>query len=160
MSDVPNGRYQAQAVNVILGETRTGKEQMEIVWEICDGEHAGAQVTSLHYFTGGAKPITVELMKHLGWKEGGDLDLMRGKASITVYEETFNGMPQQKVRAFVPSADGIKTPENKRKSPAASKAFLSRLTGNGGGDAFDDDPGTPPPMPGDDAKPGSDDLPF
>jgi hypothetical protein len=156
---IPNGRYQAQVVEAIMGESHGGKDQLELIWEIAEGEHAGARVSSLSYFTGGAKAITLEMMKHLGWKEGDGLETITGKASISLYDDTYRGETTQKVKVYVPRADGTQTPESKRKSPAAAKAFLSRLT-NSGGDAFDDDPGTPPPMPGDDAKPGSDDLPF
>lgn len=155
---IPNGRYQAQVVEAIMGESYGGKDQLEIIWEIIEGEHTGARCSSLSYFSGGAKPITIEMMRYLGWTDGAGLEAITGKATISLYDDTYHGETTQKVKVYVPRAGGVQTPENKRKSPAASKAFLSRLT-NGGGDAFDD-PGTPPPMPGDDAKPGSDDLPF
>lgn len=172
---IPNGRYVARAVDAILGESGRGKEQLEITWEILgvkgdDGktaecEHTGAQVVSQHYFTGGAKPITMAMMKHVGWTEGADLDTLRGSASITLYDDTYQGETTQKVKVFVPQSGsgGYRTPEGKRKSPAAAKAFLSRLGDGGGssGGAFDDVPtDDPPPMPGDDAAPGTDDLPF
>lgn len=159
MSSIPNGRYQAQAIDAFMGESNGGKAVLEVVWEIIEGEHAGARVSSLSYFTGGAKQITLDMMRHIGL-QGSDLDTMRGKASISLYDDTYKGETTQKVRVFVPRADGTLTPENKRKSPAAAKALLESMMRDGSGDAFDDDPGTPPPMPGDDAKPGSDDLPF
>lgn len=153
-----NGKYTARVVGAILGESKNGKDQLEIMWEIIDGPEEGAQVSSQHYFTGGAKPITIEMMRHLGWTDGAELDTMRGTCKISVYEEEYRGELNQKVRVLTPRTGGYLTPENKRKSPSAAKAFLSRLTANSGGDAFgSDDPGTPPPMPGDDAK---DDLPF
>lgn len=160
MSDIPNGRYKARAIDAILGETMKGKAQLEITWEVIEGEHEGAQVTSQHFFTGGAKPITLAMMRHIGWSDGADLDTLRGTATISLYEHTYEGETSQKVRVYTPNAGGYRTPENKRKSPSAAKAFLDRLGGNGG-DAFDTpDPATPPPMPGDDAAPGKDDLPF
>lgn len=157
---IPNGRYHARAIGAVLGQSKGGKDLLEILWEIVDGPEEGGQVTSQSYFTGGAKPITIEMMRHLGWTDGADLDSIRGTATISIYDEEYQGQINQKVRVFVPRAGGFQTPENKRKSPEAAKAFLLRLTGGNSGDAFDDDPGTPPPMPGDDAKPGSDDLPF
>lgn len=132
---IPNGRYEARAVEAILGETNSGKEQLEIVWEIIGGEHEGAQCSSMSYFTGGAKPITIELMRFLGWSEGADLDSIRGTATISLYDEAYNGELRQKVRAYVPRA-GVQTPANKRKNPAQTKAFLSRLTAAPGQDTF------------------------
>jgi len=157
---IPNGRYQAQAIEAFMGESYGGKPLLEVRWEIIEGEHTGARCSSVSYMHGGAKDITLEMMRYLGWKEGDGLDTITGKASISLYDDTYKGETTQKVRVFVPRADGTLTPENKRKSPAAAKAFLASLTSGGGaGDAFDD-PGEPPPMPGDDAKPGSDDIPF
>lgn len=152
-----NGTYNARVVGALLGETRSGKDQLELLWEVIDGPEEGAQISSQHYFSGGAKPITLEVMQHLGWTAGADLDSIRGTCKISVYSEEYQGEIRQKVRVLTPRSGGFQTPDNKRKSPAAAKSFLARLTGGSSGDAFDDGP---PPMPGDDAKPGSDDLPF
>jgi hypothetical protein len=156
---IPNGRYEATAVNAILGETKGGKMQLEVIWEIAEGDHIGAQVSSMHYFTGEAKAWTLAMMAHAGCKDN-DLDTLRGKCSITLYDDEYKGEVRQKVRVNVPNPDGIQTPENKRKSASAAKTFLDRLTSGNGGGAFDG-VDSPPDMPGDDAKPGSDDpLPF
>lgn len=152
---IPNGRYAAQAINAFMGENNN-KHHIEVVWEVLEGEHQGAQVSSMHYLTGGAKEFTLAMMKHAGCVNN-DLDTLRGKCSITVYDDEYKGETRQKVRVFVPNPDGLQTPEKKRKSSSAAKAFLDRL--GGGGDAFEDSADSPPPMPGDDAK-DPDALPF
>jgi hypothetical protein len=157
---IPNGRYAARAIEAVLGESKNGKALLEIVWEITEGPEEGATVSSMNYFTGAAKPITIELMKHLGWSEGAELEAIRGTCTISIFEEEYNGELRQKVRAYVPRA-GVQTPENKRKSPAAAKAFLERLTG-GGGEAFEteDLPPEAHAAARKDAPKDGDDLPF
>jgi len=142
-----NGKYNAEIVDVVMGETRNGKEQLELVWKI--GEET---VSSFSYFTGGAKPITLRMLDHLGWKPGADLSAMIGATNdIALYDETYNGETRQKVRVLIPwvATGGVQTPEDKRYSSARAKSFLASLTAEPGADPLAG------AMEGDD-----DDLPF
>lgn len=146
---LPLGRYEeAEIVDAIyaeIGEYR--KPRIELVWSAIDPTTGEPDTeSSLHWFTGGAKDISLQALRHLGWKPGEDLSGLIGvKNQINVTERTSEGKTYRDAKPYIPFGGGVRTSDRERKSQAAAKAFLLSLTAPPGADplaaaaAADDD---------------------
>jgi hypothetical protein len=114
---ISDGKYTAKLVTAALCETAKGKAVLELGWEILDEDTKGEVVTSYHYFTGGAKTITIETMRALGWSEKTDLLAMVG-TTMPILGKTSDEWGQQ-WRPLVT--------RNVAMDSAKSKSFLASL---------------------------------
>ena len=73
-----DGFYMAKLVEATMCETQKGSPMLVLGWEIMDAGFEGTRVESQHFFTGGAKSISIETMKDCGWDESEDLLCMLG----------------------------------------------------------------------------------
>jgi hypothetical protein len=136
MPDIPAGRYKARAIEATLGLTNGNKEQVGVLFEILEGDQAGARITWYGYFHGttpekGAKNAkrTLESLRACGWK-GDDLTNLDGvtecEVELQVERDTYEGKERAKV-AWVNKIGGIAM-----KSPltgGAAQAFAAKMRG-------------------------------
>lgn len=152
-----DGRYQAQGVDAVLGYSKNGKQQIEILFEICDaGPAKGERISFTGSFSGGAAEYTLGAMRVCGWAPATPLSTCcKNKIEIEVYTETFTGrdggeQQAQRVRIRTPRTS-LQTPTDRRMTAEDGAKFLADLAGVA-------QPVTPskPRQSGDD----DDDLPF
>lgn len=179
---INEGRYKARGVEAALGFTGTGKEQVAILLEITEGEHAGDRITWYGFFTEKTTERTFESLRALGWS-GDDLaDLASTSANevsiVVEHEEDNEGTPRARVR-WINGGGGIAMRDTM--DAGAAKAFAARMKGQAIASRQRAKPGAPPangrsappstqrtPAPAprgaaahDDAPPpGDDDIPF
>lgn len=124
------GRYKARGVEGALGMTGTGREQVAVLVEVTQGEHAGEQLTWYGYFTEKTVDRTFESLRLLGW-EGDDLTDLRGinanEVSIEVeHEEDSEGRKRARVK-WINGGGGLVMKE--RLAEGAARAFAARMKG-------------------------------
>lgn len=115
------GYYTAKAVDAVLGHSRNGTKQIEIVLQV--GEET---VSFIGYFTEKATPYTKRKMKAAGWVAGAGLDTIRGECQIVVREEDYDGRMVQKIDIVLPR-EGPVTAEKDRMKVDEAAAFLAAL---------------------------------
>ena len=66
--ELKEGSYKAKPVSAYLGVSKNGKEQVEVVFALYDGEEiSGVERSAYLYFTGGAIQRSVEALKTCGF---------------------------------------------------------------------------------------------
>lgn len=111
MTLIPEGRYRAFAVPVTtmngdtwcqIGESKNGKPQAVVNFEILDGEEAGRRIAWFGYFTEKTAARTVEALRYCGFT-GDDLAAatvqpLEQEVEIVVNHETYEGKTSAKVQ--------------------------------------------------------------
>ena len=129
-----DGRYIAQGVEAVLGYARNGSQQIEILFEVCDGPAKGERIPFTGSFKGGAAEYTLASMRLCGWAPGRVVnECCKKKLEIEAYTEEYEdskGQKQtaQKVRIRTPRTT-LQTPMDRRMAPADAAKFLADLAG-------------------------------
>lgn len=103
MSNIEAGSYVGKAVpgSLQVGEANNGSPQVGCRIDILNEGYEGEQVTFYGSLNGGAIPITLRMLRDLGWA-GDSLDDQTGlgdvEARIRVYYEDYQGEQKQKVQ--------------------------------------------------------------
>ena len=162
-----NGVYRAKAIQGALGETKAGKEQVAVEFEILDEGFHGQRITWFGYFSEKTMDVTLRALRTMGW-QGDDLSDLTGitnnEVSLVVEQEEYEGKWTAKVR-WVNSLGGglgLKAPL----APDRAKTFAARMRAQVL--AFDKSEGTPrpsAPRPAPRTEPNrgtnpNDDIPF
>ena len=102
------GTHVARVIDVELGESRNGKEQLVLKFQIIDENDPdyGETINAYRYFTGGAAEWTIKDMRTCGWT-GYDMfsltaDDFPNDVEIVVENEEYNGKVYTKVRWINP----------------------------------------------------------
>lgn len=120
------GRYRARAVEGALGETKTGKPQVAVRFELLD--LAGEQITWHGYFTEKTTDTTLRALRTCGWR-GDMLDDLSGIESNEVslvleIQPDDQGQPRPQVR-WVNAAGGLAL--HSPLSADAARTFAARM---------------------------------
>jgi hypothetical protein len=167
---IAKGTYRARPLDAALGKTSTGKEQIAIMFELCDD--SAQRIAWYGYFTEQTFERTVESLRHLGW-QGDDLsvfgaglpeDATQEVEIVIDHEQNQDGEWRARVR-WINSGKGIAVKERLDENQA--RAFGAGMRGRvaalraskgerGNGHSTPRTPApTPPP-----AKTYDDDVPF
>lgn len=139
-----NGVYRARASSGALGETKGGKEQVAVEFEVLDDGFHGQRITWFGYFTDKTTEGTLRALRTMGWR-GDDLSDLGGiqdnEVSLVVEQEEYEGKWTAKVRWVnaIGGGVGLKAPL----SPDKAKAFAARMRAQVL--AFDKSEGAPKP---------------
>lgn len=95
------GTFKARAKEWALGLSSTSKEQVAVLFEITQGEHAGKSLTWFGYFTEQTTDRTLDSLRHCGW-DGDNFVELKGldanEVEIVVDEEEYEGKTRTKVQ--------------------------------------------------------------
>lgn len=95
------GTFKARAKEWGLGHSATGKEQVAVLFEVTQGEHAGKSFTWFGFFTENTTERTLDSLRHCGW-DGDNFVEMKGldsnEVEIVVEEEEYEGKVRTKVQ--------------------------------------------------------------
>lgn len=123
------GTHKARAKEWDLGISSTGNEQIAILFEIVEGEHAGKSRTWFGSFSDAAIDRTLDSMRHCGW-DGDSLATIDGlganEVEIVVEAEEYQGKVNEKIR-WVNKPAALKLKH--QLTGAARDAFASKLRG-------------------------------
>lgn len=123
------GTHKARAKEWDLGISSTGNEQIAIMFEIVEGEHAGKTRTWFGSFSDAAIDRTLDSMRHCGW-DGDSLATIDGlganEVEIVIEQEEYQGKLNEKVR-WVNKPAALKLKH--QLTGAARDAFASKLRG-------------------------------
>jgi hypothetical protein len=164
-SILPQGKYQAQAVEAALGETDTGKEQVAVRFKLLDPiEGCQDSITWYGYFTDKTLETTFKALRTAGWK-GQDLsdlsDLESQSTPEVVLVVEHEADQQNQVRAKVRWVNGTGGMALKKAlEPDKAKVFAAKMRGQLA--AFDQRSSLPKAdaTPKGKAAPAGDDIPF
>jgi hypothetical protein len=103
-----NGNYRARAIQGVLSETKGGKEQVAVEFELLDEGFVGQKITWYGYFTEKTWERTIKSLRACGWY-GDDISQLDGlsanEVSLVVEREEYEGKVRAKVQ-WVNSLDG------------------------------------------------------
>lgn len=95
------GTHKARAKEWALGHSSTGKEQIAILFEISQGEHAGKSITWFGYFTEATTDRTLDTMRYCGW-EGDNFAALEGldanEVELVIAPDTYEGKTRDRVQ--------------------------------------------------------------
>lgn len=106
---LPAGNYDAVAtpdselgLYAQFGESKNGKQQVAINFEIITGEHAGRHITWFGYFVPAAATRTIEALRYCGFR-GDDLSTaptqkLNQRVQIVVEHDEYQGRKSAKVK--------------------------------------------------------------
>ena len=141
------GTYRARAVEGALGETKTGKEQVVVRFQLIGEGLAVTHLSWFGYFTEKTTESTFRALRTAGWR-GQDLadlsDLSRSDAPevdlVVEHEAGQDGVVRARIR-WVNSAGGVGL--GTQLAPDKAKAFAARMRGKLA--AYDQAAGVPAP---------------
>lgn len=145
------GKYLAKLYDVAFDYTKSGKERVNVLFEIADGDQTGQVVRWQGYFTDKTRKRTLESLRYCGWT-GDDLsDVLNQDLSELVEievsnEEGDNGKTYARVDWVNKPGGGQKVAYGKAMSKDDLVAFAARLRSSAA--AVDS------------GKPEGDDIPF
>lgn len=123
------GTHKARAKEWDFGVSGNGSEQVAILFEITQGEHAGKCRTWYGYFSDAAIDRTLDSMRHCGW-DGDSLanvdNLANNEVEIVIEEEVYEGKSREKIK-WVNKPAGLKL--QNQLNGSAKDAFAARLRG-------------------------------
>jgi len=140
---LPAGEYKAVAVDGVLGETSTGKEQIVVTFEVTQPEaFVGRRINWYGYFTEKTADRTLESLRYCGWT-GNDLSVFEFSSQVNPASQGFgsqevvivvehepdqNGTPRARVR-WVNQAGGggVKQKLDTGKAKALAARMKARL---------------------------------
>lgn len=123
------GKYKARAVAWELAVTKTGKEQIAILFRLLDEHVDGREITYYGFFTDATAERTMESLRICGWQTDSLLDLTgldANEVELDIAPEEYNGEWTEKVRWVNRPGGGLRvTPMDEN----AKKAFDARMKG-------------------------------
>lgn len=124
-----SGVFKARAKEWDFGVAKSGNEQVVILFEITQGEHAGKCRTWYGAFSDAAIERTLDSMRHCGW-DGDSLaaveNLANNEVEIVIESEEYQGKVNEKVK-WVNKPAGLKIQH--QLAGSARDAFAARLRG-------------------------------
>lgn len=153
---IPDGVYAARAISAALGETKGGKPQIAVEFELTDvPDGTRPHRTWYGNFTDATQDRTIESLRVCGWT-GDDLTDVQVSADVSLVIETeeYEGKARQKIQ-WVNRPEGLALA--KRMEPNAAKAFAESMKGQIM--AFDQRVGKPAPKRQNNQSRGRDDIP-
>jgi hypothetical protein len=95
------GTFKARAKEWALGHSKNGKEQVAVLFEITQGEHAGKSYTWFGFFTDQTTDRTLDSLRHCGW-DGDNFVELKGldanEVEIVIDTDEYEGKPRTKVQ--------------------------------------------------------------
>ena len=89
----------AQVVTAGLTETKSGKEQIAIGFQLLDGPDAGQSISKFGSLSDAALPYTTKDLRTLGWKDGQEIDtIVSAECKLTIVHEEYEGKTSAKVK--------------------------------------------------------------
>lgn len=137
--EIFNGIYRARAVGALLTETRSGKEQVAVEFELLDEGFVGRRITWYGYFTEKTTERTLRTLRTCGWL-GMDLTDLAGiesnEVSLVIENQEYEGRTIPRVQ-WVNAVGGMGTrppmPADKQRALAqrmkAALVALDRASG-------------------------------
>ena len=97
---IGEGVFLAVAKDVQWGETKNGKKQVAVQFELLSGDDMGQTVTWFGYFTDGTWKRTMESLRYMGWRgdDLSDLGPLDQQVEIVVELDEYNGKIRPKVQ--------------------------------------------------------------
>jgi hypothetical protein len=130
---LPEGNYTARATDWGLSKTGTGKEQIEVIFEVTAGEHATQRVRWRGFFTEKTFERTIESLRFCGWR-GVDLanvdNLNESEVQIVVEHEEgqTDGQPNGKKYPRVQWVNRLSSVGLKEQlAPQEAQTFAQRM---------------------------------
>lgn len=128
---IQDGTYRARAVGAALGETKGGKEQVAVEFELLtDDLTPGQRITWFGYFTEKTTARTIESLRICGWT-GSDLTDLEGiganEVELVVENEEWEGKTRAKVQWVNKAGGGLSLAAPL--SADKAKAFAARMKG-------------------------------
>lgn len=127
--ELPNGTYRARATQGVLGESKSGKEQVVVQFELLEPDYANQTISWYGFFTDATCERTFESLRIMGW-QGTNLDDLTGvdanEVSLVIENEEWEGKTRAKVRwVNAVGGMGLLAPL----APDKAKAFAARMRG-------------------------------
>ncbi len=123
------GTHKARAKEWDFGVSSNGNEQVAILFEITQGEHAGKTRTWFGSFSDAAIDRTLDSMRHCGW-DGDSLanveNLQNNEVEIVIEEEEYQGKRREKIK-WINKPAGLKLQH--QLAGSARDAFAAKLRG-------------------------------
>lgn len=130
------GNHKAKLAAAAPCFTRTGKRQLEVEFEIVEGEFAGAHVGDFFGAEGKARPFLAENLRLCGWDGSKNLFPSCGTkiVEINIFEEEYQGQMNQRIRINRPrtvlrTKPGLMSKSEDRMAEDQSNDFLADLAG-------------------------------
>jgi hypothetical protein len=96
-----NGTVKARAREWALGHSSNGNEQVAVLFEITQGEHAGRTITWFGFFTEHTWERTMDSLRHCGW-DGNDFTSLDGldanEVELVIEQEEYQGKVRDRVK--------------------------------------------------------------
>lgn len=132
MSEIADGTYRAQALQGALAKTKTGKEQVGVLFQLMDEEgNPTHTITWFGYFTEKTLERTIESLRLCGW-HGDDVSNLEGltdnEVDLVIKQEEYEGTRTPRVRWVNARGSGglaLQSPLE----PAEAKSFAQSLRG-------------------------------
>lgn len=128
-NDTLKGKYKARAVAWELAVTKTGKEQVAILFRLTDEHVDGREITYYGFFTDATAERTMESLRICGWQTDSLLDLSgldTNEVELDIAPEEYQGEWTEKVKWINRPGGGLRvTPMDDN----AKKAFDARMKG-------------------------------
>jgi hypothetical protein len=119
----------ARAKEWTFGVSKTGKEQIAVLFEVTQGEEQGYHFTWYGFFTPETTDRTLESMRHCGW-ESDSLEhidtLGNNEVELVLEEEEYEGKVRTRVRWVNRPARLV---VGEQMSPERLKAFAAKMRG-------------------------------
>lgn len=122
-----SGTHKARAREWALGHSSTGKEQVAVLFEITQGEHAGKAITWFGYFTDTAVDRTLDSLRHCGWAGDNFVDMTgldANEVELVIEPDTYEGKTRDRVR-WVNRTSRLALRE--QMNPGATATFAARM---------------------------------
>lgn len=121
------GTHRARGKKWALGHAGNGNEQVAVLFEVTQGEHAGKSITWFGSFSDAAVDRTLDSLRYCGWN-GDNFAELNGldanEVEIVVEVETYKGKASDKVRwVNRPSQLALR----EQMTPSAVAAFAVRM---------------------------------
>ncbi len=139
----------ARAVAAAITETKAGKEQVAISFELLDGPNAGQTMGWWGSLSDAAAPYTAKALRALGWKVGAVEVVAGTECKVTVVLEDYQGKVSPRIKWINSLTSALEA-----LPPERAASALSRL--NAASAALDTAPvaqAEPPPHTDNDALP-------
>jgi hypothetical protein len=127
--------------------TKTGKRQLEVEFEIVEGELKGSYVGDFWSAEGKARPFIAGALKLCGWDGGKSLLPSAGKnvVEINIYEEEYRGNKNQRIRVNRPrtvlkTKSGLQSKSEDRLDPEQADNLLADIAADSDENLHEDSP--------------------
>jgi len=121
------GTHRGRAREWALGHASNGNEQIAVLFELTQGEHAGKTITWFGSFSDAAVDRTLDSLRHCGW-DGDNFAALDGldanEVELVIQPETYEGKTRDRVRwVNRPSRLALR----EQMGPGAASAFAAKM---------------------------------